>query len=55
MDLKKSYSLTFQMPYETEPGQSVCLVGGIYELGNWNDFNTQLTWNEGHIWKLENV
>ena len=43
------------MPYKTEMGQSICIVGSIGQLGNWKDFKAHLKWNEGHVWRLENV
>ena len=49
------YSLTFKIPYKTELGQSLCVVGSIGQLGNWKDFKAHLKWTEGHVWVLPNV
>lgn len=43
------------MPYKTDEGQALCLVGSIWQLGNWEKFETQMTWQEGDVWTLENV
>lgn len=43
------------MGYKTELGQSVCVVGGLDELGQWKQFKANMRWTEGHVWVLENV
>ena len=38
---------------ETRPGQSMCIVGSIPQLGKWKDYRVgQMKWSEGHIWQL---
>jgi len=38
--------------YETVPGESICVVGSIPELGSWEDLKAPMTWTDGHIWVL---
>jgi hypothetical protein len=44
------------MKYQTNLGESLCLIGSAEELGSWKDFSkARMKWTEGHIWVLENV
>lgn len=38
------------MRVETKFGQSVCIVGSIKELGEWNEFKFHCEWTEDHHW-----
>lgn len=42
---------SFSIKFETKPGQNVCIMGSIPELGNWSTCKAKLRWTEGHIWK----
>ena len=50
---KEFFSLSFKIFYETIPGESLCVVGSIPELGAWKTYKCHMTWTEGHIWVLE--
>ena len=52
---KSCYKVTFKVKKETQPGQSLCIVGDIPELGQWQKFNCCMTWTEGHVWIIENL
>ena len=45
------YALHFSIFYETIVGESISVVGSLEELGLWFDYECQLKWTEGHIWK----
>jgi hypothetical protein len=47
------YSLSLKIFYETIPGESICVVGSIPELGNWKELKAHMTWTEGHIWVID--
>ena len=47
------YSLMLRIFYETIPGESICVVGSIPELGLWKELKAHMTWTEGHIWVLD--
>jgi hypothetical protein len=47
------YSLSLSIFYETIPGESICIVGSIPELGGWKELKAHMTWTEGHIWVLD--
>lgn len=49
-----SFRCTFKVGYETEMGQSLCVVGSIPELGQWKQFKAHMKWTSGHVWVLEN-
>jgi hypothetical protein len=49
------YRLTLRIKYQTNLGESLCVVGDVEELGNWKTFNCQMTWTEGHIWVLKDL
>lgn len=46
------YNVNFKVFYETEMGQSVCVLGSIPELGSWKTLKCHMTWTEGHIWQM---
>jgi len=46
-----TYSFTLRVKYETIPGENVCVLGGIPELGNWKEFKAHMVWTPGHIWE----
>ena len=47
-----TYSLMLSIFYETVPGESICVVGSIPELGGWEDLKAHMTWTDGHVWVL---
>ena len=48
------YEVTFRIQYETNPGESLCIIGSSPELGSWKDFSkARLKWTEGHVWVLD--
>lgn len=47
------YSLSLKIFYETIPGESICVVGSIPELGTWKELKCHMTWTEGHIWVID--
>lgn len=49
------YLVKFEVPYKTEMGQSLCIVGSIQELGRWKEFKCHMKWNEGHVWSISGV
>ena len=51
----EKYQLTLRIKYQTNLGESLCVVGDIEELGNWKTFNCHMTWTEGHIWVLKDL
>ena len=48
----QKFKVLFQVPFETKLGESIAVVGSIKELGRWKDVKVNLTWTEGHVWKL---
>jgi hypothetical protein len=50
-----SYKLTLRIKYQTNLGESLCVVGNIEELGNWKNFNCKMSWTEGHVWVLKDL
>ena len=54
-DDKNCYKVTFKVRKETQPGECLCVVGEIPELGQWQKFESKMTWTEGHVWILENL
>ena len=42
--------VTFSVPYKTEFGQSLVVVGDLESLGRWKSFKATMKWNEGHVW-----
>lgn len=55
IDKHENFLVTFMVPYETELGQSVCVVGSIMQLGQWKNFSAHMKWTEGHIWTLPDM
>jgi len=51
--LGTKYALTLKIYYKTVPGESICVLGSIPELGLWKDIVCHLKWTEGHIWVTE--
>lgn len=49
---RKKFKVLFSVPYETKLGESIAVVGSLKELGRWKDIKVNLTWTEGHVWKL---
>lgn len=49
------YIVKFEVPYKTEMGQSLCIVGSISELGRWKEFKCHMKWNEGHVWSISGM
>lgn len=45
--------MTLRVPYKTDFGQSLCVVGNIEELGNWKQYNARMKWTEGHVWQIK--
>mmetsp|Transcript_12506 Transcript_12506/g.13711 ORF Transcript_12506/g.13711 Transcript_12506/m.13711 type:complete len:370 (-) Transcript_12506:187-1296(-) len=46
------YKVEFKVPYQTDFGQNVYVIGNIPELGNWKVAGAvKLKWHDGHIWK----
>mmetsp|Transcript_18860 Transcript_18860/g.48418 ORF Transcript_18860/g.48418 Transcript_18860/m.48418 type:complete len:545 (-) Transcript_18860:94-1728(-) len=44
-------SVTFQLPYKTDIGESFSIVGNLPELGEWSTEGAlPLEWAEGHVW-----
>ena len=48
----QKFKVLFQVPYKTNFGESIAVVGSIEELGRWTKIRVNLEWTEGHIWKL---
>ena len=46
---------SFKIHYDTRFGQSVCLAGGIPELGNWTEFKYEMVWTEGNYWVANDI
>lgn len=44
------YNVNFKVFYQTIPGESICVLGSIPELGSWKTLKCHMTWTEGHIW-----
>jgi hypothetical protein len=44
------YHVNFKVFYQTIPGESICVLGSIPELGSWKELKCHLKWTEGHIW-----
>lgn len=41
----------FTIPHHVEYGQSICILGGVDELGEWDVKRSPcLTWSEGDVW-----
>ena len=52
--VRGGYEVTFRMQYETNLGESLCIIGSSPELGSWKDFSkARLKWTEGHVWMLD--
>lgn len=50
-----SFKVTFQIKYQTVPGESLAVLGSIPELGNWEKKSIlhHLKWTDGHVWVSE--
>lgn len=46
------YHVNFKVYYQTIPGESLCVLGSIPELGSWKELKCHLKWTEGHIWQM---
>lgn len=46
------YHVNFKVFYQTIPGESICVLGSIPELGSWKELKCHLKWTEGHIWQM---
>ena len=46
-----TYQVTFRVNYETKPGETVCVLGSLPELGVWKEFKHHMKWTEGNIWE----
>lgn len=51
--IQEPIRVTFKIKYETKPGQSLCIVGSIPQLGEWSDYKAQMSWTDDHVWVLE--
>ena len=53
--IKKEFKInkiTFQMTYNTQPGEDLGVIGAIPELGNWDQNRAlRMSWNNGNVWK----
>ncbi len=53
--IKKEFKInkiTFQMTYNTHPGEDLGVIGAIPELGNWDQNRAlRMSWNNGNVWK----
>ena len=48
----KVNKITFQMNYNTKPGEDLGVIGSVSELGNWEQNRAlRMSWNDGNIWK----
>ena len=48
----KVNKITFQMNYNTKPGEDLGVIGSMQELGNWDQNRAlRMSWNDGNIWK----
>ena len=48
----KVNKITFQMNYNTKPGEDLGVIGSMPELGNWDQNRAlRMSWNDGNIWK----
>ena len=48
----KIKKITFQMKYNTQPGEDLGVIGSISELGSWDQNRAlRMNWNDGNIWK----
>ena len=48
----KVNKITFQMNYNTKPGEDLGVIGSVSELGNWDQNRAlRMSWNDGNIWK----
>lgn len=50
-----AYNVTMRVQYQTDLGESLCIVGDVEELGQWASFKCKMRWTEGHIWVLEGL
>ena len=51
----QGYEVSFTIPYKTDFGQSLAIVGGISQLGHWKEFKAHMKWTEGHVWVLSGM
>ena len=52
---KTLFNLTMRIKYQTNMGESLCVIGDIEELGAWKNFKSRMKWSEGHVWVLDNL
>lgn len=52
---KTAFNLTMRIKYQTNMGESLCVIGNIEEFGAWKNFKMRMKWTEGHVWVLENL
>ena len=52
VNMESKFKVLFSVPFETKLGESIAVVGSLKELGRWKHIKVNLTWTEGHIWKL---
>lgn len=51
---RSNITIRFSIPFSTNFGQHLRVVGGCESLGNWNLENAlPMVWNEGNIWSAE--
>mmetsp|Transcript_4461 Transcript_4461/g.6617 ORF Transcript_4461/g.6617 Transcript_4461/m.6617 type:complete len:150 (+) Transcript_4461:623-1072(+) len=51
----KTYNCTLKIPYKTEYGESLQVVGSVEELGAWKSYKCPMKWTEGHVWITDNL
>jgi hypothetical protein len=49
----EDFAVTFKVQHETKFGESLCIVGGIEQLGFWKEFKCHMKWTPGHLWVSE--
>ena len=47
------YAVMFKIKYQTNYGESLCVVGSNEQLGLWKNYKCHLKWTEGHVWISE--
>ena len=52
---KSLFNLTLRIKYQTNMGESLCVIGDIKELGAWKNFKSRMKWTDGHVWVLDNL
>ena len=50
------FEVTFRIKYETNIGESLCIIGDAEEIGSWKDFKKGwMKWTQNHIWVLDSL